>query len=74
MDLNDLARVMTADETEKVSSYANSMTPEAILSDADLERIMDRRPEAYESGDKEGDKFKILEEEEDETNNCLIEK
>ncbi len=64
LGITDLARAM-ADETEKVSS-TSSLNPEDILSNEDLERILDRSPEAYESAaSQDHGKFKVVDDEDE---------
>ncbi|KAJ3048309.1 hypothetical protein HK097_010690 [Rhizophlyctis rosea] len=69
----EMTTILTTEEAERIQSRqkdpANAVyTPETVLNDVDLERIMDRSDEAYEraSAGKEGQNghFEVLEEEE----------
>ena len=65
LGITDLARAM-ADETERVSS-TSSLNPEDILTNEDLERILDRSPEAYENAaSQDHGKFKVVDAEDEE--------
>ncbi|KAJ3042030.1 hypothetical protein HDV00_008323 [Rhizophlyctis rosea] len=76
LTLQDLAALLAADESERIESggggrgeggeldpNSKMYLPENILSDADLERILDRSDAAYERKDgSEGSRFQIVEE------------
>ena len=73
-NLSELAHIISDDETLKVS-VSEGLSPNEILSDADLERIMDRSPEAYEQNETrsldKGSRFKMVDANVDESNDAL---
>lgn len=64
MELSELARIFD-DDAVKVSA-TKGLTPQEVLSDEDLARITDRLPGAYESQSAENDRFRIVEEHQDQ--------
>jgi hypothetical protein len=76
-DISELVEILKSEETEQVNQDATydskaMILPETIISDSELERIMDRSPEAFEKGVGASDRFKILDETCDETNDALV--
>ncbi len=68
----ELAHIITDDETLKVSASVG-LTPKEILSDADLERIMDRSPESYDAHQSDqSSRFQIVNDLVDKSSDALV--
>ncbi|KAI8928941.1 SNF2 family N-terminal domain-containing protein [Entophlyctis helioformis] len=79
--VSELAEILMAEDTEQanVGLYKETIDgvplPSSILSDEELDRILDRSPEAYQvrgGSESKDDKFRVVVEEGDESNDALV--